>query len=72
MHFATADPTAFERDGAIWAVNFAQAHTRLPTHLKPLLKAEGSDLFTVEMLATIFTRLEQPEAYQRSAFILFF
>jgi hypothetical protein len=72
MHFATADTGLFDQDGAIWAVNYVKAHARLPGRLKRVLKSEGSDLFTVDMLARVFARLEQLDTYSRSAFLLFF
>ena len=72
MHFATADTGLFDQDGAIWEVNYAKAHARLPRRLKQVLKAEGSDLFTVEMLASVFARLEELDRYSRTPFLLFF
>ena len=50
MHFATDDPTAFQRDGVIWAVDYEKVHAGLPDALRRELQEEGADLFTVEML----------------------
>lgn len=51
MHFATADPAKFDRDGVIWMVNYAQTNSLLPPQLGELLLGEGSDVFTAELLA---------------------
>ena len=34
MHFATADISKFDKDGAIWAVNYLNAHDHLPDSLR--------------------------------------
>src|SRR5438045_8828571 len=50
LHFATAHPEQFDCDGAIWCVDYTRTNRSLPRPLKRLLREEGSDLFTVEML----------------------
>lgn len=51
MHFATADIERFGADGAIWVVDYVEAHKLLPEGLTAELTEEGSNLFTVEMLS---------------------
>jgi hypothetical protein len=72
LHFATSDLSSFDRDGAIWTVDFKKAHERIPAHLKKRLDEEGSDVFTTEMLAEAVNSLEELGDMQPSEFILFF
>lgn len=51
MHFATANIDRFDRDGAIWAVNYVRTHERLPRDLRERLEAEGANVFTVQILS---------------------
>jgi len=51
LHFATENTTDFGHDGIVWCVNFVEANKRLPARLKRILREEGSDTFTVEMLS---------------------
>jgi len=57
LHFATADLMRMKEDGVIWCVRIPETHTLLPKPLKASLDAEGSYVFTVEMLS----RFELPE-----------
>jgi FRG domain len=50
LHFATADVRRFHRDGAVWCVDFARVHERLPERLRAVLVREGADVFTTELL----------------------
>ncbi|HEV2148067.1 MAG TPA: FRG domain-containing protein [Longimicrobiaceae bacterium] len=50
MHFATQELARFDVDGAIFAIDFTRAHELLPDALRKLLRQEGSQVFTVEML----------------------
>ncbi|PYR59784.1 MAG: FRG domain-containing protein, partial [Acidobacteria bacterium] len=70
LHFATEHPRDFDRDGAVWCVNFVEANTRLPRKLKRILDQEGSDTFTVEMLSA-FKSLRQFDALRRDPFVVF-
>ncbi len=51
MHFATADHRQNDVDGAIWKVDFGAVHQLLPGKVKDAMDREGSNVFTVEMLA---------------------
>jgi hypothetical protein len=50
MHFATADIEAFGVDGVIWLVDYERVHRMLPAKLRRILKDEGAQVFTAEML----------------------
>ena len=70
LHFATEDPAEFDRDGVVWCVDFVAANRRLPARLRRMLKNEGSDTFTVEMLA-IFKTLRDFDRLSRDPFVVF-
>jgi hypothetical protein len=74
MHFATADIHRFDRDGAIWAVNYRAIHQHLPASLRETLRDEGSDVFTVDMLAHKARSLPEFEALAEGdePFVVFF
>ena len=70
LHFATEDPAAFDRDGVVWCVDFVQANKRIPKRLQRMLRDEGSDTFTTEML-TPFRNLRDFDALGRDPFVVF-
>ena len=70
LHFATEDPAAFDRDGVVWCVDFVAANRRLPARLRRMLREEGSDTFTVEMLAA-FKTLRDFDRLSRDPFVVF-
>lgn len=70
LHFATEDPAQFDRDGVVWCVDFVGANRQLPPRLRRMLKEEGSDTFTVEMLAA-FKTLREFDALSRDPFVVF-
>jgi hypothetical protein len=70
LHFATDDLSHFDRDGAIWCVNFVDANKRIPKKLQHLLVEEASDTFTVEMLGQ-FPTLRDFDTLAREPFVVF-
>ena len=70
LHFATEDPADFDRDGAVWCVNFVEANRLLPRKLRRILSDEWSDTLTVEMLSG-FKNLRDFDALSREAFLVF-
>jgi hypothetical protein len=70
LHFATDDPADFEADGVVWCVDFVRANKLLPARLRRILEQEGSDTFTVEMLAE-FETLREFDALTRNPFVIF-
>lgn len=70
LHFATEDPVEFDRDGVVWCVNFVEANRLLPRRLQKILRDEGSDTFTVEMLAP-FRSLRDFDKLSRTPFMAF-
>jgi hypothetical protein len=71
MHFATgAQDTG--TDSAVWMVDYRQAHDLLPGALRRVLREEGADLFTVEMLSRAVPDLEALDSLSPEPFIVFF
>lgn len=50
LHFATDNPQQFNIDGVVWCVNYRQLKKHLPDRLKELLRQDGADVFTTELL----------------------
>lgn len=72
MHFATANVEKFNVDSVIWAVHFGKVHQLLPPQLSQLLHDEGSDVFTVEMLASVVNTLRDFFELSDIPYLLFF
>lgn len=70
LHFATEDPADFDRDGVVWCIDFVSANRQLPARLRRILREEGSDTLTVEMLAA-FKTLRHFDALSRDPFVVF-
>ncbi|MGE9295946.1 MAG: FRG domain-containing protein [Puniceicoccales bacterium] len=71
LHFATADISTFDRDGAIWALNYVRVHELLPEQLTLRLREEGANVFTTEMLYKTIGSFEELAGLQREPFLLF-
>lgn len=50
MHFATQELAYFGVDGVIACLDYPAAHKRAPARLRRILRDEGADVFTAEML----------------------
>ncbi|HVY48664.1 MAG TPA: FRG domain-containing protein [Minicystis sp.] len=72
MHFATVDLELFDEDAAIWCVDFVESHALLPARLRHALDAEGSDVFTVEMLDRELPSLHELDRKVQAGLVLFF
>lgn len=59
LHFATANLDRFDTDGVIWVVDYQKAHNHLPPSLKNLLRSEGAQAFTVELLNALQPHYQQ-------------
>ena len=70
LHFATEFPDEYDTDGVVWCVNFVEANRQLPARLRRILAREGSETFTVDMLA-VFKALRSFDALSRSPFLVF-
>jgi len=70
-HFATVNVERYDVDGAIWVVNHLKAHELLPERLRTAADLEGSDYFTVEMLAEAVGNLEDLDSLAPPYFVVF-
>jgi len=72
LHFATANLEKFDRDGAVWVVDYTAVHKRIPSALREILDAEGANVFTSEMLSRRFATFQAMQALEDEPYILFF
>ncbi|MBI5443467.1 MAG: FRG domain-containing protein [Deltaproteobacteria bacterium] len=72
MHFATSRMEKFDRDGAIWHVDFVRAHRFLPQRLQELLAETQANAFTIDMLEKIVPTLKDFDKASRNGFVMFF
>jgi hypothetical protein len=71
-HFATANTSRFDLDGAIWAVDYLKAHQQLPERFRAELKREGAEFFTVELLQRVAESLADLDKSASEPFVIFF
>ena len=71
-HFATSRFEKYDKDGAIWMVDFVKAKSLLPDNLKSELQKAGSNTFTVEMLENVIPSLADFESLSNKQQTLFF
>jgi hypothetical protein len=62
LHFVTASPSRFDRDGAVWMVDFVQARRHLPAPLAEALEHEGGHAFSAETLTGVASTLADFDA----------
>ena len=73
LHFATHDQRTYDCDGVVWCVDYSGVHERLPAKLAEVLRNEGADVFTTELLADAVPDLAAFDALAGDApFALFF
>jgi len=70
LHFATARLADMDRDGIVWMVNFVAANRFLPARLTRILRGQGSDTATVDMLHA-FATLRDFDRTSRTPFVVF-
>ncbi len=68
LHFATSSLERLEDDGVIWVVDFEKAHDQLPDRLRNLLRTEGAQAFTVELLADLIPSNKRCSISDESSF----
>jgi hypothetical protein len=73
MHFATQDIDSYGIDGVIACIDYAAAHSKAPARLRKILRDEGADVFTAEMLDHAATTLPALDklAPKSKPFVLF-
>jgi len=71
LHFATDDPHEFGMDGVVWCVNYTRAKEHLPAPLQRLLRDEGADVFTAELLGRGAGTLGELDRLAEESFVVF-
>jgi len=72
LHFATASLACFDRDGAVWLVDYVQVHRRLPAPLRDaVVEGEGAIVFTTELLGELVPRIDDLGRLGHDDFVLF-
>jgi hypothetical protein len=72
LHFATKDSEFATQDSYIFCINYHRTNESLPSKLKLILKAEGSHVFTADMLDKAARSLRQFDQLGKKQFVLFF
>lgn len=70
-HFATAKTSEHDVDAVIWCVDCVKAKQFLPRKLRQILRDEGSDVLTVEMLDWAAPTLREFETLSGGEFVAF-
>lgn len=71
LHFATEDPSTYDQDGCVWCLNYVKTREYLPEPLKNALSAEGSNVFTPEVLQPIVPSLKDLKSFQDEDYVVF-
>ncbi|HNP72353.1 MAG TPA: FRG domain-containing protein [Kouleothrix sp.] len=72
LHFASYDAYEHHRDGVIWCVDYVASNRLLPERLRALLRDEGADMFTAEMLNRAAASLAEFDRLAAEPFVVFF
>jgi FRG domain-containing protein len=72
LHFATEEERLFDRDAAVWAVDYAAAHRRSPARMRQALARECADVFTAEILTGVAPTLARFDRLAGRPFLAFF
>lgn len=72
LHFATNEPERYACDSVVWCIDYTRTNAVLPDSLCAILKEEGSDTFTAEMLGRAADSLRKVERLAPHPFLLFF
>jgi hypothetical protein len=74
LHFATANISKFNEDGAVWMVNYKKAHESLPPALLGIVKEENTWILTTEILERMFKNLRELDSkgHEKGDFVIFY
>ncbi len=72
LHFATEDLSQYDRDGAVWCVDYVKTKALLPSRLRDMLDQEGANVFTADLLKQVASTLHEFDHLARNAFPVFF
>jgi hypothetical protein len=72
LHFATANPAHVDQDAVVWCVDYVHSLQFLPDKLQAILREEGANVFTAEMLSSGAQSLPAFERLSDAPFVAFF
>jgi len=72
LHFATDEHYHNGTDSAIWCVDYVKSNRLLPERLRAILREEGADVFTAEMLSHAAATLQAFDRLAPEPFVAFF
>ena len=72
LHFATASRSLMEENAVVWCVNYVQSVQFLPDKLQTILRDQGANAFTAEMLHSVADSLPAFECLSDEPFVAFF
>lgn len=74
LHFATENINNYDKNGAVWKVNYKKVHERLPPELFGIAKGKNTWILTVEILESMFENLDKLDAkgHKIGDFVIFF
>ena len=72
LHFATADTSGPATDAAVWCVQYLESNKMLSPELRQALSADGSQVFTTELLDLSARDLVSLSSLSDDPFLLFF
>ncbi len=72
LHFATANIDKYDKDGAVWCVDFMRTHQFLPDPLKKQLEYTGSNAFTLGMLDRVAPKIKDFDSLSSDPFVVFY
>lgn len=70
LHFATSDMSQFDKDAAVWMVNYADAHKLLQGRERHQLDMYKANIFSMDMLTSSFSGLDALDATHAQTFKL--
>jgi hypothetical protein len=72
LHFATTQLLRYDEDGVVWTIDYVRTHELLPESLRKVLRDEGANVFTAEMLDRVArSRGELDHLAEDDDFVLF-
>jgi FRG domain len=72
LHFATSALDRYGEDGVVWTLDFVRAHELLPAPLQEVVRDEGANVFTAEMIDRVARRRSEfDQLAEDDDFVLF-
>jgi hypothetical protein len=72
LHFVTADLALFNEDGVVWCADFIRIKEFLPERLAVILREEGANVFTADLLEEAASSLREFDRLAPKPFPVFF